>query len=155
MGQRHLDHDYVEEVVGLLAGLPAGARPRWGTMNRDQLIEHFNWAVRYPMGRAAPVPDVSGWFTRRVVKPVLLSGLVPMPRNVRLPKALARQGVTLREPGDLETLHAVLEEYVALVQADELQPRPHPVFGPLGVDEWDRLLVLHFEHHLSQFGLRA
>ena len=97
---------------------------------------------------------MGNWVTKRVVKPLILGGVLRMPKNLRLPARIAARGVTLREPGDLETLHALLEEYVSLVQADELRPAEHPAFGPMSVDDWDRLHVLHFEHHLRQFGLR-
>lgn len=155
MARDHLDHDYVGELVALIGSLPRDARPRWGTLDRDGLIEHLVWTLRHAMGRSAQAPFMGNWITRRVVKPLLLGGWIRMPRNVRVPAAAARRGVTLREPGDLETLHALLEEYVNLVQADELRPAPHPAFGPMSVDDWDRLHVLHFEHHLRQFGLRT
>jgi hypothetical protein len=33
-----------------------------------------------------------------------------------------------------------------------LMQAPHPFFGPLTADEWQRLQWLHLDHHLRQFG---
>lgn len=154
MPQRHFDLDYIEEVIGLLRKLPEDTVPRWGQLRRGTLIEHLIWNIRQAMGRSHHVPFVGNWATRAIVKPIVLSGIFPMPRNVKLPAKLRAKQIELREGGDLETLHALLEEYAGLVQADELQPGVHPLFGPMSVDDWDRLLVLHYEHHLKQFALR-
>ncbi len=89
--------------------------------------------------------------TRRVAGPLILQGLLPIPKNVRAPRrAVPTSGIHLQD--DLETLQALLEEYLQLVQADELTCPPHPLFGDIGVDGWARFHVVHFEHHLRQFG---
>jgi hypothetical protein len=34
------------------------------------------------------------------------------------------------------------------------EPRhTHPIFGPIGYDEWHRMHYKHIHHHLQQFGL--
>ena len=29
---------------------------------------------------------------------------------------------------------------------------PHPFFGKMSIDEWDKLFFKHIDHHLRQFG---
>lgn len=148
----HFDGDYAEEVVQRLGNIRHDARPRWGELNRDSLIEHLIWALRHSMGRSRTIPFVGNCFTRYVARPLILAGALPLSRGGRATRSLRQQGLLTREPGDLETFQALAEEYLDLVQADELQPAPHPTLGRLGVDDWDRFHVLHFEHHLRQFG---
>lgn len=150
---RHLDADCIAEFIGRLGTILPDAAPKWGKLRRDTLMEHLVWAVRHSMGRSKQVPFFGNWLTVRVAGPLYLRGLIPTPKNAQFPKRLVEQGVTGREPGDLDTLHALLLEYVNLVQADELSPAPHPLFGAIGVDDWDRMHVRHFEHHLRQFGV--
>jgi hypothetical protein len=150
---QHLDGVYVEQLMARLGRLRADAVPRWGRLRGDTLIEHLIWIVRHSMGRSRKVPFVGNWLTVRVIGPLAVRGWIPTPHNLQLPRSLRAQGIELREPGDLETLHALLEEYLNLVQADELRPGLHPLFGDLGVDGWDRVHVLHFEYHLRQFGV--
>lgn len=148
---RHLDNDYVNDLIARLERIPENAVPRWGQLRREGLLRHLVWSVRHSMGRSRQVPFVGNWFTRRILGPLILKGLLKMPKNVRLPREVSVLGVTLQEPGDIETLHALLEEYLNLVQADDFTPGIHPAFGDIGIDGWDRLHVLHFEHHLRQF----
>lgn len=150
---RHLDGDFLDELMARLSGLDPEAVPQWGRLRGRTLLEHFVWAVRHSMGRSRKVPFVGNWFTVHVAGPLFMRAWVPVPHHLQLPKALRAQGIELLEPGDLETLHALLEEYLNLVQADELEPAWHPVFGNIGVDGWDRVHVRHFEYHLRQFGL--
>lgn len=149
----HFDGDYAEEIVDRLGKIRKDAQPRWGELNRDGMIEHLIWALRHSMGRSRTIPFVGNCFTRYVARPLILAGAMPLSRNSRAFQTLQRQGLQTREPGDLETLHALVEEYLGLVQADELQPAPHPTLGRLDIDEWDRFHVIHFEHHLKQFGM--
>lgn len=150
---RHLDNDYVEEVMARLKDIAPDAKPAWGTLDRQGLVEHLIWTVRHSMGRSTTVPFLGNWVSRLIFAPLVLHGIVPIPKNVKFPRWLTKSGFNGREPGDEETLHALLEEYLNLVQADELNPAKHPVFGDIGVDGWDRMHVRHFEHHFRQFGV--
>ncbi|MFO7973323.1 MAG: DUF1569 domain-containing protein [Candidatus Hydrogenedentota bacterium] len=141
------DHDYAEEVIERLGNIPPNAVPRWGRLTQEQLYGHLTSILQYSMGRNGKPLNHSTWFMRHIIRPLVLRGILPIPKNVKMPEF---------EPipdGDLETLQAVLEEYLNLVQADELEPYPHVYFGELGVDGWARLHVIHFEHHLRQFGV--
>ncbi len=148
---QHFDSDYAEQLCTRIQAIPADTIPLWGKLRKQGLIEHFIWALKHTMGRSSKIPDYGAWYARQVLKPLILKGIIPIPRNIHLPVQLADQGIQLREPGDMETLQALLEEYLRLVQDDELTPSPHPFFGKMDIDEWDRLHVLHFEHHLKQF----
>ncbi len=148
---QHFDSDYGAEVVKRIRRIPEDAAPRWGEMGRDDMVAHFVWILRHTMGLSTQVPDCSTWFLRNITKALVLHGLMSFPKNMRLPATLTGQGIVLQEAGDVETLQALMEEYLQLVQADELLPASHPFFGPLDVDGWDRLHVRHFEYHLNQF----
>jgi hypothetical protein len=146
-----LDHDYVNNLVDRLAQIGASAQPAWGRMTRDEMVTHLVRVVQYSMGKGPEFADHSTWFSRNVSAPLLLHGIISIPKNLPLPKPRAGEKPGAH-PEDLETLHAVLENYLSLVQAGELNPPPHPFLGNIGVDGWARLHVLHFEHHLKQFG---
>ena len=149
---REFDHDYVDEMMRRLSNLRPDTKPLWGQMSAPSMVQHVITAMRYSMGQGGRVPDGSTWFTRNIIRPLLLHGLVGIPRGYRPPQVWETLHLAL--PGDdTETLHALLEEYLALVQAGELVPPPHPVLGPIGIDGWARLHVMHFEHHMRQFGV--
>ena len=141
---QHFDSDYADQIIERLRRIPRDSAPAWGSLCFDTLIEHFIWTLHHALGRSRRVPDCSTWFLRRVVKPLVLRGYIAIPKNIALPAQLAQQGITLCDAGDIETLAALLEEYLNLVQADDLAPAPHPFLGPLSIDDWDRIHVLHF-----------
>ena len=148
---RTFDHDYVNEVIGRLGRLKPDAKPRWGAMSRDQMIGHLVFWVRYSMGKGPEYPFVGTWFSERVVAPLLLNGWLPIPRNLK--GIQSDPPLPEPAPGDTETLHAVLETYLGQVQSGDLDTRLHPAFGDIGVDGWAKMHVVHFEHHLKQFGV--
>lgn len=145
----HLDNDYVERLIQRLESIPEDGKPQWGQLRKDSLIEHLIWAVRHSMSKSQKVRFMGNWFTVNIIGPIYLRGLMPTPKNLQFKGSQT----ALSEAGDLETLHALLEEYLNLVQADEIQPGIHPLFGDIGVDGWDRLHLTHFEHHCKQFGV--
>lgn len=148
---QHFDSDYAECLCARIDTIPPDKTPRWGKLRRAGLIEHFIWSLKHAMGKSTKVPDCSTWFTRTIAKSLLIKGYLPIPRNVTLPEQLESQGIQMSESGDMETLQALMEEYLRRVQDDELVPYPHPFLGKMNIDEWDQFHVLHFEHHLRQF----
>lgn len=149
---RVLDHDYVEELVERFSSLEPNAAPLWGVMDGPAMIRHLISLVRFSMGRGGTMPDQSNWLSRNVLGPLLINGFLRFPKNVNAPSPLNAPEYPAG-CDDLETLHALLEDYLGLVQAGELEPIPHPYFGAIGVDGWAKLHVAHFEHHLKQFQL--
>jgi hypothetical protein len=150
---RHFDYPYAEEVLARLERIPDDAVPHWGKLRKNTLIEHPIFTLQYSMGEHQPFPVLGKWYVRWFLAPLILHGILPLPKNVPIPKKWAAQGVTLRSPGDLNTLAGCMEEYLKHVQEGTLVPNPHPAFGYIGVDGWDRMHVIHFEHHLRQFGV--
>lgn len=147
---KDFDHDFVTEAVARLGGIEPDAKPAWGVLTRQGLYHHLADIVRFSMGKGGRMPDTSNWIMRRIVGPLTMNGVMRIPKNLKTPMAT---GAPPSVQDDLETLHAVLEEYLNLVQAGELNPRPHPAFGDIGVDGWAKMHVVHFEHHMRQFGV--
>ncbi|NUM54833.1 MAG: DUF1569 domain-containing protein [Candidatus Hydrogenedentes bacterium] len=147
---RTFDHDYVNDIIARLNRIKPGAKPVWGTMTPEQMIGHLAFWVRYSMGKGEALPFAGNWLTRNVIGPLTLSGWLPVPRNLKVESKLS---VPQPVPADTETFHAVLETYLELVQSGEIKPHAHPFFGDIGIDGWARMHVVHFEHHLRQFGV--
>ena len=148
---QHFDRDYAEKLRQRLKAIQSDQRPQWGDLQPAALIGHLTWMLKHAMGKSTKVPDYSTWFTRSLMKPLLLKGIIPIPKNQALPASLEQQGIRTIEPGDLESFQALMEEYLRRIQDDELTPAPHPYLGEMTIDEWDRFHILHFEHHLRQF----
>jgi hypothetical protein len=146
------DHDYINESIERLGSLADDAQPEWGTMTPEALPSHLAGLVLYSMGRSERAKNQSNWFRRQIFKRLVLSGIVQIPRNIKVPEAIAER-IAPPKPYDVESLHALLEEYLTLTLADEIDPPPHPFLGPFSVDDWASFHYRHFEHHFRQFGV--
>jgi len=141
------------ELIAALGGLTTAATARWGHMTAQQMVEHLLWAFECSTGRArvdCPVPEsererIKGFLysnrptPREFMNPALESGLPPL-RFADVEGARRALGAEIGRFMDhvadrIDTLHV------------------HPIFGPLGVDDWARTHYKHGHHHLLQFGL--
>ena len=140
-------------LFNALAELQDDSRPAWGKMSARQMVEHLVWAFELSTGQAQAACQFPGAqreqlkaflyhnrpTPREFQNPVLATGLPPL-RHASLPEAKAALRVEverfLRQAGGIQdALHM------------------HPVFGPIGAEEWARSHFKHAYHHLLQFGL--
>lgn len=136
-----------------LARLEVGARPRWGAMTAQQMVEHLQWGFEVSTGRVVlecPVPEAK----RARLKPFLFDD-TPMVHEFRNP-ALAAGLPPLRHPGLPQARAALAAEVGRFLDYERSSPgavHTHPVFGPITVEEWARAHFKHAYHHLLQFDL--
>jgi len=148
---QHFDGDYVEWVLERLGRAPGQSADRGAPASVAAVMAHLRVSVERSMGRIPQEPFRGSWFSVHVLGPLALGGLVPLPGDGERPEDPSG-GQEGRE-GETAALKAVLEEYLALVQADELPPTTHPLYGPLDVAGWERFHLRHFEHHLARLGV--
>lgn len=136
-----------------LAALRAEARPAWGRMTAQQMVEHVAWVFELSTGGsevACAVPETK----RERIKRFLYDD-TPMPRDFENP-ALAAGLPPLRHrslPEALSALRAAVDHFLEWGRSAPTGLNTHPVFGPIGPEEWSRSHYKHAYHHLLQFGL--
>ena len=147
---------FLRHTVGeALGGLHEDARPCWGKMTARQMVEHLLWAMELSTGQAettCPVPEA-----RREQAKAFLCDTRPTPRDFANP-VLTAGLPPLQYPSLAEARAALAAEtarfFAQAAPAPEAK-RMHPVFGPIGPEEWERAHFKHAYHHLVQFGLIA
>ena len=144
---QHFDGDYVEWVLERISRTPR--RRSGGEVSPAAVMAHLRRSVERSLGRVPPEPFRGTWFSVHVLGPLVLGGWLPFSEEGDAMPPLPDAAVE----GETAALKAVLEEYLALVQADELPPGTHPLYGPLDVAGWERFHLRHFEHHLSRLGV--
>jgi oxepin-CoA hydrolase/3-oxo-5,6-dehydrosuberyl-CoA semialdehyde dehydrogenase len=147
--KKFFDRLFTDCVEGLAENTP----PLWGKMTPQHMIEHLIWSfegctgiIEFPcrtpdnlFERAKRFLHNNNATPHEYKNPLIGEGLLPL-RFSRFTDAK-------------EALHKVIGCF-----ADHFRERPgaihtHPVFGPLGADEWHRSQFKHCYHHLLQFGL--
>ena len=136
-----------------LAPLRDDARPGWGRMTAQQMVEHLAWAFELSTGQTqvdCPITEpqrenLKAFLhdnrptPREYMNPVLTAGLPPLRH-----KGLAEAKASLR---------VEVDRFIQLASANPGAIHSHPVFGPIAMEEWARSHFKHAYHHLLQFGL--
>ncbi|MBK8657325.1 MAG: DUF1569 domain-containing protein [Bacteroidetes bacterium] len=124
----------------------------WGRMNVQQMLAHMNDAFKISMGMKEAV-DKSNWYTRNVMFPVAVYLLPAWPRSSHTaPEMNQEQDGT--HPRDFYTELEFAKKMIDIFnEREQNKLKPHPMFGLLTKQQWSDLLVKHFKHHLTQFGV--
>ncbi len=141
---------------GMMEGvevLSEKARPLWGAFTPQQMIEHLLWTFDFANGDTSEHRDVPPPVAERMR--AFLHDDRPTPREFENP--LLREGARPLRFATLEEARAALQKAVDrffdLNQKHPEAVHDHPLFGPLGCEEWERALFKHGFHHLMQFGI--
>ncbi len=125
----------------------------WGKMNVNEMLCHTSDQIRMATGKIQP-KYLGNVLFKTIVKWLILAG-IPTPKGkVQTVRELNQEKEGTRPVGfdqDLKLLINYIEEF------DKSFPLntkiTHPAFGPMMKKEWGRLIYLHLDHHLKQFGV--
>jgi hypothetical protein len=143
-----------QELISALERLDEASTALWGQMHPQEMVEHLIWAFELSTGKVlleCTVPEA----VRRRAKRFLYHN-EPTPRGFMNP-TLAAGLPPLRYASLSEAIETLARELGRFLD-DRSAGVPlctHPVFGPMGIDEWHRTHYKHAHHHLAQFGLVA
>jgi hypothetical protein len=122
-------------------------------MTAAEMVEHLTWAFELSTGQAEAECRVSE--ARRERWKAFLHDNTPTPHE--FPNPALKQGPRPpRHAGLIDgaaALRAAVDRFLEQSVAVPGARHTHPLFGPLGVEEWARVLFKHSYHHLLQFGL--
>jgi hypothetical protein len=124
---------------------------QWGRMTPHQAVCHLSDSFRAIMGDKS-ASSIATPFSRTVIKWIALNAPMKWPPGVKtMPEVDQEIGGTkpVEFARDRHDLEALMEQF-AVKQGRELQP--HPMFGRMTTEQWQRWGWLHMDHHLRQFG---
>jgi len=148
-----LDKDLAPKFIAAFESIPEDAQPLWGEMNRPQLYGHINTVMRYCEGQGPDMPFRGNWKSRWIFRPLILSGLVKIPKGVKLPRPKGMKEMPPPPEATMEELRDSILRFVQAAEQGEIPPRMHPFFGLLSGPEWQQFQAAHTKHHLRQFGV--
>jgi oxepin-CoA hydrolase/3-oxo-5,6-dehydrosuberyl-CoA semialdehyde dehydrogenase len=125
----------------------------WGGMSAQHMVEHLEWAIGLSVAMTNVECKTPPQLLERAKR--FLHDNRPTPHEFRNP-LLGEKPPEYRF-GSLEEAKAALQKattsflhhFIEHPQAVHV----HPVFGPLGAEEWERAHFKHCYHHLLQFRL--
>jgi hypothetical protein len=147
-------HLFFTEVLPLaVKNLDENMPPNWGKMSAQHMVEHLIWTLKISTGTL----EVSCRTPENILPraKLFLHNNKESPHNFKNP-LMGENPPPLRYRTFNDAKIALLEELNNTLAHFQLFPEAmnvHPVFGPLGKDEWQRIHFKHCYHHLLQFGM--
>lgn len=138
-----------EELLRRIHSLRPDAAALWGRMSVAQMLAHCQAPLKVALGELKLRRSLIGLLFGRLARKKL-AGEEPFGKDLPTAKPFL-----VRDERDFAiekaNLIAVLER-LRRGGPEGLTKKPHPFFGPMTTEEWERLLWKHLDHHLKQFG---
>lgn len=139
------------EVKGLLSSLKADAKPVFGKMNGQQMIEHLSFLMKISNGKIKADYFVEDEKSKRRKAFLDTDGELQIGFKAPL---LSEEPY----PVKFDTIKKSIDDLI--LQIDTFQTHfktakteNHPFFGELDYEYWKKFHVKHFTHHFKQFKL--
>lgn len=139
-----------QEIIRRIENLRADSAAQWGKMNVAQMLAHCQTPLQVAYGDIKLKRRLIGILFGSIAKKRLATDK-PWDKNMPTDPAFVRLG-----EHDFETEKNKLIPLVrrfAEQGPSGITTDPHPFFGRLSSEEWDRLQMNHLNHHLTQFGV--
>lgn len=136
--------------VARIRSIAPNAQAQWGKLDAPGALAHCRAAMAVALGEVPLKRSLIGLLLGGLVRKSIVDSPKPFrqdqPTDPRLiiadPAALGEEQARLVES---------VERFTSLGPAG-MPAGPHPFFGKLAPEQWDRLMVKHLDHHLRQFG---
>lgn len=143
-GRRKVGYKSYQELLSDADRLASGKVKLIGNWTEGMIFQHLAAAFN---GSIDGLPGTFPWYLRllvRLLKKRILAG--PMPAGFKPPADLAK--AVLPEPTPtkegLASLHAAVDR-----PGRDATRAPHPLFGKLSNEEWDKVHLAHASLHMS------
>jgi len=147
-----------QQIADRLEKIQPNSARCWGVMSANEMVCHLADSFRMVMGekqvgplteRLLPLPVPIAfvkWFALQVP--------LPWPKGTKTlpevdPKRKGNQPTEFAS--DLAELRRLFERFTQ--EPRDFDWKPHPIFGVMRDDEWQRWAYLHMDHHFRQFGV--
>lgn len=152
MAKNIFKSDDLQSALGRIESVQPDSKARWGKMNTSQMICHCADQIRVALGDVS-CKDTGNVFHHTILKWMVLAGF-PFPKGKveTMPEISQEKGGTppRQFEEDKKTLVELTEKMAAVQQENAFVK--HPIFGKMSNKEWGRLVYIHLDHHLGQFG---
>ena len=146
-------HFLKSEFVPLLRTLKADQKGIWGTMNAQQMVEHFADSVKIANGRLQQ-PIIHEGEHLNKLREFLMSD-IPFKentKNVLLPE-VPEQAKKESMSASIDYLQEQLDHFFKVNEETAELKTDNAFFGSLNLEQNIQLLYKHAKHHLKQFGI--
>ncbi len=153
MSQSISDLTAIQEVVGRINQLTEQSQRQWGSMSANQMVTHCADQIKICV-EEKPAKPFGNKITQALSRFLLFRMGMKFPQNSRTLPELDPNKSLMTKPGifaaDRQQLVALVEKFFDLPKNKTFS---HPLLGKATKDEIGKLIYLHLDHHLRQFGV--
>ena len=145
----------INNAIGLLESLKADARPAFGIMTAQHMVEHLIWSLMVSNGGKKSELHFRQEKAEKM-KDALIYTDAEMPIGFRAPVLPVGEVIPLEYPNLEEAKRVFMEELSKFHDYFEKNPEAtemNPSLGLLSHKEWLVFHEKHFIHHFKQFNL--
>jgi Protein of unknown function (DUF1569) len=141
--------DY-QAMLQRLEKLSPDSQALWGKMNPAQMLEHCHRAALVAFGEQELKINFLMRLLGKMLKNKFINTDAPLQKNAPTAKEFV-----ISTPQDFEQAKQKLTAtFARFAQGPEsIKQFNHPFWGKLSLEEWDRLMTKHLNHHFEQFGI--
>lgn len=139
-----------QKIIDRINSLSNTSQAQWGKMNVAQMLAHNQVPLKVAFGEHKLKRGLMSILFGKMFKNKLMKDEKPFDRNLPTDKTFIV--VDQREfEKEKNALSELIKNFVEK-GPNGLTKDPHPFFGELTGEEWDKLQWKHMDHHLRQFG---
>jgi len=147
-----LNENVRNEIINRIEKLAENDKPVWGKMSAGDFMCHIGDSFRLATGKKE-VKFTGNFISSSLIKMLILNGLPMMKEKIETSPEL-KPGVggtpATNFNSDKETLLELVKYFDQNYPSD--QKIAHPFFGKMNRTEWAKLMFIHTNYHLKQFG---
>jgi hypothetical protein len=140
-------------IIERIYNLKIDSQNLWGKMNVNEMLCHVTDQIKMATGHIDT--KYRGNFVLNTIVKWLSLSLLPVPKGkIQTAKELNQEKDGTRPVGfdlDRDQLVKVIGDFDSTYPANS--KIVHPVFGSMNMKQWGRLVYIHLDHHLRQFGV--
>ncbi len=125
----------------------------WGKMSVNEMLCHLADQIRVATNQIK-TKDFSNFFTRTIASKLVLLGMPAPKGKVKTFSEIDLDKGNGTKPTSFENDRSLLKKNVSdfLEKDNSFIFQPHSAFGSFTREQWGRIIYIHFDHHLKQFG---
>ncbi|NCQ18732.1 MAG: hypothetical protein COZ80_13215 [Ignavibacteria bacterium CG_4_8_14_3_um_filter_37_9] len=142
-----------EELLTRITNLKETNSSLWGKMYANEMLCHLADQIRIATNQIK-TRDFSSFFSRTILSKIVLLGMpAPKGKVKTFPEIDLAKGRGTK-PTDFENDKTLLKKIVSdfLGKDSSFNYQSHAAFGHFTRKQWGRIIYIHFDYHLKQFG---
>lgn len=139
-----------QEIITRINLLSPESQGLWGKMSVDQMLSHCQGPIDVAFGDLKLRSNFLMQLIGKAFKTKILKSGSFKKNSPTAPDFIRTQTYDFEKTRS--ELIRKIKKFSELGE-NAIQSKKHPFFGEMSAQEWDRLQMMHLDHHLKQFGV--